>query len=175
MAAYTGVSGFDPTQTDASGNNPTDTGALWTDVLARWRTTGFMLGGELDQATAFVRVQHGDDNELRLAVQWFGCALVGLALPLAAQTQAVWDVADDQDGEPGSWGGHAVPMVAYTRDLVWFVTWGLLKPATWAFARRYITEAYAVQSPDWFKVSGKTPAGLTLDAVNADLDEMAAA
>jgi hypothetical protein len=166
--AYSAVSGYVP------GDPETDNGALWTDVLARWRTEGFMLGGALDRISAFVRVEPGNDNELRLAVQWFGCAMVGLAMPLAAQQQSIWDVVDGPDEEPDSWGGHAVPLVGYNADLMFAVSWGKVLPMTWPFVRKYLTEAYAVLSPDWIKTAGRTPAGLTLAAVNADLDEMAA-
>ena len=73
---------------------------------------GFAIGGALDLAAAFVRVAPGDDNELRLAIQWFGCALVGLALPLSAQTQACGRRRRGPDGEPWvRWGGHAVVIV----------------------------------------------------------------
>lgn len=168
LAAYGRVSGYDPAVPGS------DRGAVWSDVLAAWQRDGFAIGGALDRAAAFVRLAPGDDNELRLAVQWFGCALVGLALPLSAQTQAVWDVAPGPDGEVGSWGGHAVPIVGYDPGVLTAVSWGAVKHLTWRFWRRYGSEAWAVLSPDWIERSGASPGGIALGALRADLAEMTA-
>lgn len=140
---------------------------LGSATASRW-------GGALDRATAFVRLAPGDDNELRLAVQWFGCALVGLALPLAAQTQAVWDVAPRPEGEPGSWGGHAVAIVGYDPGALTGVSWGAVKHMTWRFWRAYASEAWAVLSADWIARGGASPAGIALDTLRNDLSEMTA-
>ncbi len=168
LAAYGAVSGFRP------GDPSTDRGAVWSDVLTTWQHDGFAMGGARDRAAAFVRVAPGDENELRLAVQWFGCALVGLAMPLSAQTQTVWAPAPGPDGEPGSWGGHAVVLTGYDPDGLTCITWGAPKRLTWPFWREYGSEAWAVLSADWIERSGASPAGIALAALRGDLAEMAA-
>jgi hypothetical protein len=54
---------------------------------------------------------------IETAIWLFGGAYIGLELPLTAQTQEVWDLSadssDSADSQPGSWGGHAVYLVAY--------------------------------------------------------------
>jgi hypothetical protein len=51
--------------------------------------------------------------EIATAIWLFGGAYIGVELPISAQNQDVWDVADGPDAEPGSWGGHAVYLVGY--------------------------------------------------------------
>ena len=168
LAAYGAVSGFRP-------DDPTsDQGAVWSDVLTTWQRDGFAMGGALDRTAAFVRVAPGDENELRLAVQWFGCAMVGLAMPLSAQTQGVWAPTVGPEGEPGSWGGHAVSIVGYDPAGLTCITWGAPKRLTWPFWRACGTEAWAVLSADWIERSGASPSGIALDALKTDLAEMAA-
>lgn len=166
--AYTRVSGYNPAVPGS------DRGAVWSDVLAAWTREGFLMGGARDLAAAFVRVAAANDNELRLAIQWFGCAMVGLAMPLAAQSQDVWAPVPGSAGEPGSWGGHAVVLTGYDPDGLDCITWGAPKRLTWPFWRACATEAWAVLSADWIEWSGASPAGIALDALKDDLAEMAA-
>jgi hypothetical protein len=169
LANYRAVNpGFDPS--DPS----TDQGAMLSDVVQYWCGTGFLMGGKLDRAAAFVRAAPGDDNELRLAVQWFGCALVGLAMPLSAQQQEVWDVAGGEASERGLWGGHCVLLTGYDPAGLTCITWGAPKRLTWRFWREYASEAWAVLSADWIEHSGASPAGIALDTLRADVAEMAA-
>lgn len=166
--AYGRVSGYDPAVPG------TDRGAVWSDVLAAWQRDGFQVGGVLDRAAAFVRAAAGDENELRLAIQWFGCAVVGLAMPVSAQTQEVWAPAPGPAGDPGSWGGHAVVLTGYDPAGLDCITWGAPKRLTWPFWRACRTEAWAVLSADWIAHSGASPAGIALDDLKSDVAEMAA-
>jgi hypothetical protein len=168
LAAYGAVSGFRPD--DPS----TDQGAVLSDVLRHWQRDGFAMGGATDRPAAFVRVAAGDDNELRLAIQWFGCAVVGLAMPVTAQTQEVWVPAPGLAGKPGSWGGHAVVLTGYDPAGLTAITWGAPKQLTWGFWRACGMEAWAVLSADWLEQSGASPAGIALNALNGDLAEIAA-
>ena len=69
---------------------------------------------------------------------------------------------------PGSWGGHAVNVVAYDDRTLTVVTWGRLQEMTWAFWERYVDESYAIISPD-FLDAGKAPNGFDLAALRRDL------
>src|SRR5580700_2315061 len=40
LAVYTAVTGYDPSQTQPDGSNPTDQGAAITDILAYWQNVG---------------------------------------------------------------------------------------------------------------------------------------
>ena len=50
------------------------------------------------------------------------------------------------------------------------VTWGRLKQMTWAFFRKYCSEAYALVSKDWLQSSGISPSGFDLAALEADVE-----
>lgn len=139
LKAYEAVSGYDP----ASGAN--DNGAVELDVLKYWRSTG--IGGHTIEA--FASVDPGNWEHIKWSVFLFGGAYIGLALPLSAQNQQVWDVTNGPGSEPGSWGGHAVPVVAYDETGLYCVTWGSVLRMTWQFWSEYCDEAYAILSPDW--------------------------
>ncbi len=141
-------------------------GAVELDVLRYWRTSG--IGRH--RIGAFARVSVHDLSLVRSAAYLFGGLYIGLALPLTAQTQAVWDWTGSLAGpaRPGSWGGHAVDVVGYADDALVVVTWGALKRMTWSFWDRYVDECYCILSDD-FLAEGKAPNGFDLAALNADL------
>jgi hypothetical protein len=71
--------------------------------------------------------------------------------------------------DPGSWGGHAVYLVAYDQDTLTCITWGQLKKMTWAWFEKYCSEAYALVSKDWIKATGVSPSGFDLATLENDL------
>lgn len=158
LAAYAAVTGFDP-------NDPsTDNGAHMIDVLNYWRKTG-IAGHKIDAFAQF------KTRLIPHAVDLFGGAYLGLALPATAEGQDVWEVGTDAKGGedlPWSWGGHAVNAVAYDPQGVTLVTWGVRKRATWGFVYKYCDEAYAILSTLWAP-EGPAPGGLDIAALKADL------
>jgi len=158
LAAFDAVKRVDPVTGEE--------GAVELDVLTYWRAHG--IGRH--RIGAFARVPVWDHALVRDAAFLFGGLYIGLELPLTARGQAVWDWAHRLDGpaKPGSWGGHAVDVVRYDGNGVTVVTWGALKEMTWAFWDRYCDEAYCIISSD-FLAGGKTPGGLDINALNADL------
>lgn len=141
-------------------------GAVELDVLRYWRKQG--IGGH--RIGAFAGVAARDQALVRSAAWLFEGLYVGLALPLTAQTQAVWDWTGSLSGpaEPGSWGGHAVDVVGYDDAGLTFVTWGSLKRMTWAFWERYCDEAYCILSSDFLE-AGRAPNGFDRAALEKDL------
>ena len=81
----------------------------------------------------------------------------------------VWDVVQGEDGEAGSWGGHAINIIGYDIDGLTCVTWGATKRMTWAFWAAYVDEAYAIISSDFLNQTGQTPGGFDLQMLQADL------
>ena len=73
------------------------------------------------------------------------------------------------NGAPGSWGGHCINFGQYADSGIRCVTWGAPKDATWFWLDEYVDELYALISPDWFGATGKTPEGLDLETLEADL------
>ncbi len=168
VAAYSATSGYVP------GDPATDTGAVELDVLNYWRQQG-IAGHKIDAYAAF---GHRDAECARQAIALFGGAYIGLALPLSAQQQTVWDVPSlwsrlRGQSAPGSWGGHAVPVLAYDSSGLTCITWGAKKRMTWEFLAQYCDEAYAPLSPDWLNAQGKDPQGLDMSALEADLSDLA--
>ena len=76
------------------------------------------------------------------------------------------------DGKPGSWGGHAIPVVAYDTRGVTVVTWGALQAMTWSFWEAYCDEAYAILSDDYMDGQKKAPQGFNLQQLQADLADL---
>src|ERR1700733_4660799 len=67
-------------------------GAILVDVMKYWMTKGIETGFGLHQIAAFAKVDPGNIPHTKSAVAWFGNLVIGLGLPLPAQTQAGWVV-----------------------------------------------------------------------------------
>jgi len=141
-------------------------GAVELDVLKDWRKHG--VGSH--RIAAFAAVSIRDHALVRAAAWLFGGLYIGLALPVTAQDQDVWDWTGSFTGEarPGSWGGHAVDIVGYDDEVLTAITWGAPKALTWRFWDRYVDEAYCILSRD-FLDGDRAPNGFELDALKADL------
>jgi hypothetical protein len=166
-SAYSAITGWDPARP------ATDKGSQMLDVLRYWRTTG-IAGVQID---AFVALKPGNDTHFEAALNLFGGVYLGLDLPTAAQTQTVWDIAPPgaraDSWRPGSWGGHAVAVVAYDRLTVRLVSWGALRVATRAFIRTYASEAYATIGGLWAAAGELAPSGFNRELLDADLESLA--
>jgi hypothetical protein len=149
-----------------------DNGRSEIDVLNYWRKQGIAAGTTwVDKITAYAGVEASNLELVKAAIALFGGVYIGVGLPLTAQGQPVWDVvADDPErSQPGSWGGHAVPIVGYDEDSLVVVTWGGVLKMTNAFFAEYVDEVYALLSPDFFGGKDSSPAGFDLSALEADL------
>lgn len=154
--------GYDPNATLVDGQNPTDQGGVEVDVLNDWHASDF-AGVKL---LGYADPSPQDALHVKQAVALFGGLYIGLALPLCAQTQAVWDFTDGPLGVAGSWGGHAVWVLGYDADGLTCVTWGQLKRMTWAFWLAYCDESHALVSNIW------APPGIVTEPLLADVNEV---
>lgn len=153
-----------------------DDGAVESRVLTYWCSTGIPTPKGIE-TIAFAALTPTNLNELKLSIENFGAAYIGVGLPISAQTQDVWDVPAGGavgDGAPGSWGGHAVPLLAYDETGFTCVTWGKPMKMTNAFLQAYCEEAYALISSDWLAKSGVSPSGLDLPGLMQDLQSITA-
>jgi len=160
---YEDSTGYDPSVPSS------DQGGVEIDVLNYARKNG--IGGHM-VGCAYVAVSPQSKTLTRDAIFLFGGLYLGIALPLSAQSQRVWDVPHSGahgKGSPGSWGGHAVPAVAYDARGITVVTWGALKRMTWGFFRAYCDESYGIVSADWVNGERAAPNGFDLAALQADL------
>lgn len=169
VAAYSAITGYNPT----TGAN--DNGAVEIDVLNYWRQTG--IAG--DKIGAYVALEPANHSHIMDAVYIFEGCYIGLQLPISAQAQTKnhkpWSVPPGGatgEGKPGSWGGHAVPVVAYDTRGVTVVTWGALQQMTWSFWEAYCEEAYAILSTDYLTGKQKTPQGFDMTQLQEDLADL---
>jgi hypothetical protein len=148
------------------GNPNTDTGGVELDVLNDWKKQGFdghTLLGYADPKVANL-------TEIRQSIALFAGVYIGLALPLTALTQDVWDVVSDGGAyaEKGSWGGHCVFVPQYDAKTLTCITWGQLKTMTVAFFAEYCDEAHTLLGKNWLDAKG-SPAGFDLAQLEKDL------
>lgn len=169
VGAYSAITGYNPT----TGAN--DNGAQEIDVLNYWRQTGIAS----HKIGAYVALEPANHIHIMDSVYIFAGCYIGVQLPISAQAQVQnhqpWSVPPGGpigDGKPGSWGGHAVPVVAYDSRGVTVVTWGALQMMTWSFWEAYCDEAYAILSNDYLDGKKKAPAGFSMQELQADLADL---
>ena len=166
LKAYEDVGGYVP------GDPSTDQGCYMLDALKYWRHQG-LAGYKIH---AFVSVNPKDQQEVREAVYLFGNLYIGLALPVSAQAQPyTWHVpayGPIGDGQPGTWGGHAVPIVGFSPQTLNCITWGYRHEMTWDFLQTYCEEAYVMLAPAWISANGFSPSHFNFAQLDADLSQL---
>jgi hypothetical protein len=169
VAAYSAITGYNP----KTGAN--DNGAQEIDVLNYWRQSG-IAGHKIG---AYVALEPSNHTNVMDAVYIFEGCYIGLLLPTSAKAQTQnkqpWSVPPGGpvgDGKPGSWGGHAVPVVAYDTRSVTVVTWGALQLMTWSFWDAYCDEGYAIISNDYLNGKKQAPQGFSLQQLQSDLADL---
>lgn len=166
VSLYSAWTGYDPRDPN------TDQGAYCLDILNHWRRQGL---GNRPPIQAFVQVDLKDNRQVKAAIDLFGGLYLGVGLPISAQRQDVWKVPLCRwcpNSQPWSWGGHAVPAIAYSSKRLWVVTWSQIQPITWGFLRRYCDEGYAVLSSDWTGLDAVAPVGFNLTQLQIDLNNI---
>lgn len=161
VETYSAVSGYDP----KTGAN--DHGCVLLDVLKYWKNTG--IDGH--KIGAFASVNPRNIRMIKIAIQLFGGVLNGIALPLSAQGQDSWDIAQsfNGDGAPGSWGGHCTATEGYNELQDINITWGTGVPASWSFMQVYCDERWVVFSDDFINRKGFSPNGFNREKLLEDL------
>ena len=163
------VESFYAASTGWDGTPETDQGGDEISVLNYARSAGLAA----QEIKAYVSVDPTNIEHVLLGQYLFGGLYLGIALPLSAQTQDVWDAVPDweKDGMAGSWGGHCVPILDYDRDAQEFVcvTWGATKRMSFRFFQQYCEEAYALLSPLWIGSDGFNPSHFNMAQLEADL------
>ncbi len=148
------------------GNANTDNGGVELDVLNDWQKQGFN-GHPL---LAFADPKYTNLVEIRQSIALFGGVYIGIALPVTAQSQDVWDVVPKggANAKKGSWGGHCVFVPKYDQNGFTCITWGGLKTMTVAFWKKYCDEAHTLLGQDWIGSKG-TPSGFDQATLLGDL------
>jgi hypothetical protein len=154
---------------------PADAGCDMLTVLKYWRTSG--LGGHNIQAFASIHLKN--QIEAQEAVYLFGSIYIGVELPEFCVTGNVLEVpwvvppgGPVGNAAPSPNNGHCIPAVAYDSDNLYIVSWGILKPMSWAFYQAYADEAFAVASRDFIGRTGQAPSGFDMAQLEADLKDV---
>ena len=157
-SVYSRNSGYDP----KTGKN--DNGCVELDVLNDWHKNGV---GD-DKIVAFTEVNIKREAEIKAAIYLFNGIYIGVALPRSAEEQfntgKPWTVVKGSQ----IIGGHSVIIVGYDDQYYFIVSWGRIVKAERAWLKKYMDEAYAIISNDYF-IGNKTAEGYDLEALNADL------
>ena len=138
------------------------------DRLNWWRKQGMWK----NTLHSYAKVNPDYPTHLKIAIDTFGAADIGLAMPAAWREDQIWDVGHGIKHKPNSWGGHSVPIVGYDPQFCYLVTWGAIQRITWPAIHRYCDEAYALINPDWLEKNKLTPNQFDLAALEADLAEI---
>ncbi|MDR3727819.1 MAG: hypothetical protein P4K86_12330 [Terracidiphilus sp.] len=148
------------------GNPATDSGGVELDVLNDWQKQNFD-GHDL---LAFADPKYTNLVEVHQSIALFGGVYIGLALPVTAQKQDVWDVVPNggANARKGSWGGHCVYVPKYDQHGFTCITWGGLKTMTLAFWKKYCDEAHTLLGQNWLTDKG-APSGFDQTQLLADL------
>jgi hypothetical protein len=166
IRCYSAVSGYDPSQTQDDGTNPTDNGADLPTVLDYWRDVGLaghkiLTWGDIDPKSKLHQQQ---------AIYVFGATDDAVELPASAMDAfnrgTSWTNITDQNIE----GGHSIPRFGYGAEGATCVTWAKTQQGTWAWWLNYLTECCVVITQDWVNnATGLAPNMMNMDALNAAL------
>ncbi len=168
LKAYMAVGGYVPGRPD------TDQGCIMLDVMNYWRQKG-IAGHKIE---AFVSIDSHDPVELSAGGFLFGGVQLGLALPKALEgyfeQKKPWVAPLDPKNArgvwaPGSWGGHAVPLLAKNK-LPECITWAARQGMSEQFIRVYSDEAYVgIDREAWFNAQAMAPNAISWDDLWTDL------
>ena len=138
-----------------------DNGCYPPDVLNYWQTEG--LSGH--KITGWVSLELNNDQEQAQGNWLFGGLYSGLALPQTAQgqinAQEPWSLVTKhtQQSLPGSWGGHAVPILKQSAGMLSCITWSQVQELTQSWLDYYADELYCGE-PGLAQHSRRGPLGL---------------
>lgn len=147
-----------------------DDGRYMEGVLKHLATKGFretQEGGQYEKILGYAAVNPHDKMEVMTAIWLFGGLYCGAALPLSAADQIragkPWTYSRDTSvNAPGSWGGHAMWTIAFTKKGPRNVTWAERQDIAWKWWDMYVDELYAVVTEDWTQKT-ESPSGFRRD------------
>jgi hypothetical protein len=157
---YSDVTGFDPTQDNQFGDNPTDQGTAWTDMLAHWQTKG--VYGHFIRAWA--AIDYKSLKALKQGIDLFGGILVGGQITESMEKQFSEGKPWNKPFKGSVLGLHGYPLLGYGREGEKGVTWEKLHPMDPNIISTF-DEAYVVITDD-------TPSGLDAAALDADIEAL---
>lgn len=171
LYGYEKVGGYVP------GQPSTDQG-VDNDVLFKYMVNPGMLCSQDESShklTDYLFVP-ADPNLMRIAIWEFVVLYRAYNMPITAQSQHEWALAGDQaspSAQPGSWGGHDVPLISYDPNRFRTISWGeellIDAPAGGGFDAKYGMQAIVGVTPEMLNRQGVSPSGVDWTKLNVDL------
>jgi hypothetical protein len=177
IKVYSDVTGFDDSQWDSQGNNPTDNGTQPIDLLNYWKSAG-IAGHKIG---AFVKGYPQNINHIKAGIAWFGGAFTAITVYQFMEDQfnagADWKVPDGAAiSDSKALGGHGVPLIGFLPDPPVRPPYGDFDLITWAKSVLTSYNAFwGISVEVWFPISldwvqgGKSPNGFDMEQLLADL------
>jgi hypothetical protein len=168
-ALYSAVSGYKP------GEAAPGPECGMQDVLTHILKSGAPVGPDgkrVNKLAAFLEVDHRHSDDLKRTIQECGVAYIGVDIPAYLHTgpvPAVWDVEHENTKIIG---GHAVAAAGYDAQGVQAISGGKIYTLTWAYLGKYTHEAYALADVSWIEAKGTSPAGLTLEQLERQMQAL---
>lgn len=162
----------------ACGYNPTDPstdqGGIEQDVLTYLMKAGAPVGDAADRnkIISFIEADVSNLNEVRRAISDCGVAYIGINVPAYIMNEIpdIWDIAPNADNSIV--GGHAIILVGYDDMGFDFISWGKKYRMTVAFFQMECDECYAIADPEWIEATGKTPLGMSISQLEAEMQAL---
>ena len=165
LKTYSEIAGY------VDGEESTDVGTEPRELAQFRRKTGILDAKDgRHRIGAYLWLERGDVKQLWAALHTFGAAGIGYELPESAQQQ--FGEGKPWDYEPGSpiEGGHYVPAIGRrSGGFIDAVSWGQRIAITPKFYERFCQCGLIYVSASALDGSGKTPEGLDLEQLLADL------
>ena len=122
----------------------------------------------------FVEVDPRNIDDVKSTIDDCGVAYIGFNVPQNIMPQG--------GDPPSTWtvdpsnskiiGGHAVVLPGYDAQGAIVVSWGQLYKMTWPFFSKFVDEVYGIADSTWVDAGGKTPGGMTLAQLEAQMQAL---
>jgi hypothetical protein len=167
LSLYSAVTGYDPSQTQENGNNPTDQGTDPNAMDTYWKNTGVPLpSGGVDKLAGYLAVDITNESEWKIAIYEFNGIGVGLNLTQSAETSPVWEVVPNDPVV----GGHEIFCDGYSDEYkkLRVKSWGEVLAATYGYILAQCDQLTVYLSQDQLSQTGISDTGLNYDKLQAD-------
>jgi hypothetical protein len=164
LADYSAITGYD--SSDASTDQGTD-----MQVAAKYRQKMGLLDahGVRHKVGAYVSIETGNVDDMKLATYLFGAIGVGIILRHSNMDQFAKGEKWTYDYNSPEIGGHYVPMFGWSDDDNFFVcTWGVVHLCSHKFLVRQCDEVVAYLSMERL-VGNKSIDGFDFESLEADM------
>lgn len=171
LAAYSDATGFNPADPNS------DQGTVLQDALNFMSTTGMSdANGNLHKIVAFAQVDAANPDEVDRAHQLFGGTYNGFSVYkfMMDEFDAGKPWTDHSENRGSLDGGHCVPTMRTNvdRGSRTCVTWGKPQPIGPAFWKNYFFESWVAITPEWIDANGRSPSGLDLQGLLAEVERL---